>query len=83
MNTTEQICDFETSRALSLLGFPQSENKRPRFGKPHYYTHYKSNTIHELVSLTIGHIHSYDVMCYAPTKKEACEWLKTQIEKMN
>jgi hypothetical protein len=74
--------DYETARALKLLGFPQDKNNRPRLGEPHYVTIYKSNWIHKYVEeFTIGHLHCYDVMCYAPTKAEACEWLLNQIKK--
>lgn len=77
--------DFETARALMLLGMPQGKtgygNQLKKMGEPFYVTAYKFNCIHKLIpELNIGHIHISDIMCYAPTKKEACEWLLSQIQ---
>lgn len=82
--------DYDTARALKLLGFPQyiiADPDKPkvrsvRIGQPHYVTIYSSNMIHEYIeSIHIGHIHGHDVMCYAPTYKEALEWMKNRLEK--
>ena len=77
--------DFETARALMLLGMPQGKtgygNQLKKMGEPFYVTAYKFNCIHKLIpELNIGHIKLSDIMCYAPTKKEACEWLLSQIQ---
>lgn len=77
--------DFDTARALMLLGMPQGKtgygNQLKRMCEPFYITAYSRNWIHKYIpELNIGHIHISDVMCYAPTKKEACEWLLSQIQ---
>ena len=77
--------DYETARALMLLGMPQglviNENNIKRLGEPFYVTMYRENIIHKYIpSLNIGHIHRHDVMCYAATKEEACKWLLNKIK---
>lgn len=77
--------DFETARALKLLGMPQgfviNDKNIARLHEPHYVTIYSANMIHSYIpDLNIGHIHSADVMCYAPTKEEACRWLLSKIK---
>lgn len=77
--------DFETARALKLLGMPQgfviNDKNIARLHQPHYVTTYSKNMIHSYIPDTnIGHIRSADVICYAPTKEEACQWLLTKIK---
>ena len=77
--------DFETARALKLLGMPQgfviNDKNIARLHQPHYVTIYSANMIHSYIpDLNIGHIHSADAMCYAPTKEEACRWLLSKIK---
>ena len=77
--------DFETARALKLLGMPQgfviNAKNIARLHEPHYVTIYSANMIHSYIpDLNIGHIHSADAMCYAPTKEEACHWLLSKIK---
>ena len=86
MNDKSKRVDYDTARLLMLMGFPQHiPNKNPlirqvRIGQPHYVTIYNANRIHEYVEeLNIGHVHCADVMCYAPTKTEALEWIAEQI----
>lgn len=77
--------DFETARALKLLGMPQgfviNAKNIAKLHEPHYVTIYSANMIHSYIpDLNIGHIHSADAMCYAPTKEEACNWLLSKIK---
>lgn len=77
--------NFDTARALMLLGIPQGKmghgNQLKKRGKPFYVTAYKFNWIHKFIpELNIGHLHASDIMCYAPTKEEACRWLLSQIQ---
>ena len=79
--------DFETARALELLGMPQGwdmygDGKSiKKLHQPFYVTIYCQNMIHKFIpDLNIGHIHAADAMCYAPTKEEACMWLLEQIK---
>ena len=86
--------DYDTARCLMLMGMPQfvveeaarlndekvKGNAIRKQGKPFYVTIYRSNKIHEFVKeLSIGHIHMADKMCYAPTVREALEFVKTQL----
>lgn len=77
--------DFDIARALMLLGMPQGKtgngNQLKRIHEPFYITIYRYNWIHKYIpEVNIGHIRISDVICYAPTKKEACEWLLSQIQ---
>ena len=87
--------DYDTARCLMLMGMPQgvveeaarlNDEKAKNIairkqGKPFYVTIYRSNKIHEFVKeLNIGHIHMADKMCYAPTVREALEFVKPQLE---
>ena len=86
--------DYDTARCLMLMGMPQGkavlawvtssgENhyKYQKIGQPFYVTIYKMNLIHDYEeSLNHGHIHMADKMCYAPTVREALEFVKTQLE---
>lgn len=81
----EERVDYETARALMLLGMPQgliiNDKNIKRLGEPFYVTMYRENILHKYIpSLNIGHIHRHDVMCYAPTKEEACKWLLNKIK---
>ena len=86
--------DYDTARCLMLMGMPQfvveeaarlndekvKGNAIRKQGKPFYVTIYRSNKIHEFVKeLNIGHIHMADNMCYAPTMREALEFVKNQL----
>ena len=85
--------DYDTARCLMLMGMPQGvEEVRSlnddkvkdvvirKQGNPFYVTSYRINKIHEFVKeLTIGHIHMADKMCYAPTVREALEFVKKQL----
>ena len=81
----EDRVDYETARALKLLGMPQGRvngkgKNIQRLKLPHYVTVYRQNMIHKYIpDLNIGHIHMADIMCYAPSKEEACKWLLSQI----
>ena len=87
--------DYDTARCLMLMGMPQGVveeaarlndekvkgNVIRKQGKPFYVTLYRSNKIHEFVNeLNIGHIHMADKICYAPTMREALEFVKSQLE---
>ena len=87
--------DYDTARCLMLMEMPQfvveeaarlndekvKGNAIRKQGRPFYVTIYRSNKIHEFVKeLNIGHIHMADKMCYAPTMREALEFVKTQLE---
>ena len=86
--------DYDTARCLMLMGMPQGkavlagvtssgENhyEYQKIGQPFYVTIYSMNLIHNYEeSLTRGHIHMADKMCYAPTVREALEFVKTQLE---
>ena len=86
--------DYDTARCLMFMGMPQfvveeaarlndekvKGNAIRKQGKPFYVTIYRSNKIHEFVKeLNIGHIHMADNMCYAPTMREALEFVKNQL----
>ena len=85
--------DYDTARCLMLMGIPQGvEEVRSsnddkvkdivirKQGNPFYVTSYRINKIHEFVKeLSIGHIHMADKMCYAPTVREALEFVKKQL----
>ena len=85
--------DYDTARCLMLMGIPQGvEEIRSlndykvkdivirKQGNPFYVTSYRINKIHEFVKeLSIGHIHMADKMCYAPTVREALEFVKKQL----
>ena len=85
--------DYDTARCLMLMGMPQGvEEVRSlnddkvkdvvirKQGNPFYVTSYRINKIHEFVKeLSIGHIHMADKMCYAPTVREALEFVKKQL----
>ena len=87
--------DYDTARCLMLMEMLQcvieeaarlndekvKGNIIRKQGKPFYVTIYRSNKIHEFVKeLNIGHIHMADKICYAPTMREALEFVKTQLE---
>ena len=86
--------DYDTARCLMLMGMPQGkavlagvtssgENhyEYQKIGQPFYVTIYKMNLIHDYEeSLNHGHIHVADKMCYAPTVREALEFVKTRLE---
>ena len=86
--------DYDTARCLMLMGMPQGkavlvevtssgENhyEYQKIGQPFYVTIYRMNLIHNYEdSLTRWHIHMADKMCYAPTVREALEFVKTQLE---
>ena len=86
--------DYDTARCLMLMGMPQgkavlggvtssAENhyEYQKIGQPFYVTIYRMNLIHDFEeSLNHGHIHVADKMCYAPTVREALEFVKTQLE---
>ena len=86
--------DYDTARCLMLMGMPQGVVEELRslngekvkgtvirkLGNPFYVTFYRINKIHVFVKeLNIGHIHMADMMCYAPTVREALEFLKKQL----
>ena len=85
--------DYDTARCLMLMGMPQGkavlggvtssgENhyEYQKIGQPFYVTIYRMNLIHDYEeSLTHGHIHVADKMCYAPTVREALEFVKSQL----
>ena len=86
--------DYDTARCLMLMGMAQGkavlvevtssgENhyEYQKIGQPFYVTIYRMNLIHDYEeSLNHGHIHVADKMCYAPTMREALEFVKTQLE---
>lgn len=86
--------DYDTARCLMLMGMPQGkavfagvtssgENyyEYQKIGHPFYVTIYKMNLIHDYEEcLNHGHIHVADKMCYAPTVREALEFVKSQLE---
>ena len=86
--------DYDTARCLMLMGMPQGKTvlagvtsscenyyEYQKIGQPFYVTIYRMNLIHNYEeSLTRGHIHVADKMCYAPTVREALEFVKTQLE---
>lgn len=86
--------DYDTARCLMLMGMPQGkavlagvtssgENhyEYQKIGQPFYVTIYRMNLIHDYEEcLNHGHLHMADKMCYAPTMREALEFVKTQLE---
>ena len=86
--------DYDTARCLMLMGMPQGkavlggvtssgENyyEYQKIGQPFYVTIYRMNLIHDYEEcLNHGHIHVADKMCYAPTVREALEFVKSQLE---
>ena len=86
--------DYDTARCLMLMGMPQGKAvltgvtstgedyyEYQKIGQPFYVTIYKMNLIHDYEeSLNHGHIHVADKMCYAPTVREALEFMKTYLE---
>ena len=86
--------DYDTARCLMLMGMPQGKAvltgvtssgekhyEYQKIGQPFYVTIYSMNLIHDYEeSLNHGHIHVADKMCYAPTVREALEFVKTQLE---
>ena len=86
--------DYDTARCLMLMGMPQGKGvlagvtssgenhyEYQKIGQPFYVTTYRMNLIHDYEeSLNHGHIHMADKMCYAPTMREALEFVKTQLE---
>ena len=86
--------DYDTARCLMLMGMPQGkavlggvtssgENhyEYQKIGQPFYVTIYRMNLIYDYEEcLNHGHIHVADKMCYAPTVREALEFVKTQLE---
>ena len=89
----ETRVDYDTARCLMLMGMPQGkavfggvtssgENhyEYQKIGQPFYVTTYRMNLIHDYEeSLNHGHIHMADKMCYAPTVREALEFVKNQL----
>ena len=85
--------DYDTARCLMLMGMPQGkavliwvtssiENhyEYQKIGQPFYVTIYKMNLIHDYEDfLTHEHVYLADKMCYAPTVREALEFVKTQL----
>ena len=85
--------DYDTARCLMLMGMAQGkavltwvtssgENhyEYQKIGQPFYVTIYRMNLIHDYEeSLNHGHIHVADKMCYAPTVREALEFVKNQL----
>ena len=85
--------DYDTARCLMLIGMPQGKAvltgvtssgkdyyEYQKIGQPFYVTIYKMNLIHDYEeSLNHGHIHMADKMCYAPTVREALEFVKTKL----
>ena len=85
--------DYDTARCLMLMGMPQGkavlagvtsscENyyEYQKIGQPFYVTIYRMNLIHDYEEcLNHGHIHVADKMCYAPTVREALEFVKSQL----
>ena len=85
--------DYDTARCFMLMGMPQGkavlagvtsscENhyEYQKIGQPFYVTIYRMNLIHDYEeSLNHGHIHVADKMCYAPTVREALEFVKSQL----
>ena len=86
--------DYDTARCLMLMGMPQGKAvlagvtstgkdyyEYQKIGQPFYVTIYKMNLIHDYEeSLNHGHIHMADKMCYAPTVREALEFVKNYLE---
>ena len=86
--------DYDTARCLMLMGMPQGkavlagvtssgENhyEYQKIGQPFYVTTYRMNLIHDYEEcLNHGHLHMADKMCYAPTMREALEFVKSQLE---
>ena len=86
--------DYDTARCLMLMGMPQGKAvlagvtssgkdyyEYQKIGQPFYVTIYRMNLIHDYEeSLNHGHIHVADKMCYAPTVREALEFVKSQLE---
>ena len=85
--------DYDTARCLMLMGMPQGkavlagvtssgENhyEYQKIGQPFYVTIYRMNLIHDYEEcLNHGHLHMADKMCYAPTVREALEFVKSQL----
>ena len=85
--------DYDTARCLMLMGMPQGkavltgvistgENyyEYQKIGQPFYVTTYRMNLIHDYEDfLTHGHNFMADKMCYAPTVREALEFVKTKL----
>ena len=85
--------DYYTARCFMLMGMPQgkavlggvtSSGKNyyeyQKIGQPFYVTIYRMNLIHDYEEcLNHGHIHVADKMCYAPTVREALEFVKSQL----
>lgn len=86
--------DYDTARCLMFMGMPQGkavlagvtsscENyyEYQKIGHPFYVTIYRMNLIHDYEDfLNHGHAFLADKMCYAPTVREALEFVKTQLE---
>ena len=86
--------DYDTARCLMLMGMAQGKAvltgvtstgkdyyEYQKIGQPFYVTIYRMNLIHDYEEcLNHGHIHVADKMCYAPTVREALEFVKTQLE---
>ena len=85
--------DYDTARCLMLMGMPhgkavlawvtssgEKHYEYQKIGQPFYVTIYSMNLIHNYEeSLTRGHIHMADKMCYAPSVREALEFVKSQL----
>lgn len=86
--------DYDTARCLMLMGMPQGKAvltgvtstgkdyyEYRKIGQPFYVTIYKMNLIHDYEEfLNHGHAFLADKMCYAPTVREALEFVKSQLE---
>ena len=86
--------DYDTACCLMLMGMPQGvveEIRREddgrlivtvihKEGNPFYVTIYRSNKIHEFVK-ELSHDYAIiaDKMCYAPTVREALQFLKKKL----
>ena len=85
--------DYDTARCLMLMGIPQGvEEVRSlnddkvkdivirKQGNPFYVTSYRINKIHEFVKeLSLDYALIADKMCYAPTVREALQFLKKNL----
>ena len=66
--------DYETARALMLLGMPQglvlNENNIKRIGEPFYVTMYRENILHKYIPSLIKGIYTGTMLCVMlPQKK--------------
>ena len=87
--------DYDTARCIMLMGMPQGKAvlagvtstgkdyyEYQKIGQPFYVTIYRMNLIHDYEDF-LTHEHKFMAdkkMCYAPTVREALEFVKTQLE---